>query len=95
MNNENLIAIVMFSEDPGRWNDSINLFEWAFNNYDMIEYRQEGVAATAALSNHNRLKGDSVDLTINTPLSYYMTADEALLVETEIVFVGIDEFDIR
>ncbi|MCD8037386.1 MAG: D-alanyl-D-alanine carboxypeptidase [Clostridiales bacterium] len=84
--NENLIAIIMDSEDPGRWEDATNLFEWAFENYDLIEYRQAGVAATATLEGQNNLKGDTVDLTIETSLSEYMTADEAASVVTEIVY---------
>ena len=84
--NENLIAIIMDSEDPGRWQDAKNLFDWAFENYDLIEYRQAGVAATAALSGNNRLKGDTVDLVIENSLSEYMTAEEAASVEVEIVY---------
>ncbi|MDY4081836.1 MAG: D-alanyl-D-alanine carboxypeptidase family protein [Candidatus Metalachnospira sp.] len=84
--NENLIAIIMNSEDPGRWQDAKNLFEWAFNNYDMIEYKPAGVAATAQLTGHNRLNGDTVDLVINNGLSEYMTAEEAAAVETKIIY---------
>lgn len=84
--NENLIAIIMNSEDPGRWNDAAKLFDWAFDKYDMIEYCQSGIAATATLSGHNRLKGDTVELIIKEPLSYYMTAEEAAAVETNIIY---------
>ncbi len=84
--NENLIAIIMDSEDPGRWQDAKNLFEWAFENYDMVEYRQAGVAATAKLEGHNRLKGDTVDLTIENAMTEYMTAEEAASVVTEIIY---------
>ncbi len=84
--NENLIAIVMNSEDPGRWQDAKNLFEWGFNNYDMVVYRPEGIAATAALTGHNRLNGDTVELSIETPMSQYLTAEEAASVQTEIVY---------
>lgn len=83
---ENLVAIIMNSEDPGRWQDATNLFEWGFNNYDMVVYRQEGIAATAELTGNNRLKGDTVELSINEPMSQYMTADEAASVQTEIVY---------
>ncbi len=90
--NENLIAIVMNSEDPGRWDDAKALFNWAFENYDMVEYRQAGVAATANLAGHNRLKGDTLDLTIENPLSEYLTADEATKIETKIVYDNGGEF---
>lgn len=86
MDNENLIAIIMNSEDPGRWQDAKNLFDWAFENYDIVEYRQVGVAATAKLEGHNRLKGDTVDLTIESPMTEYMTAEEAASVSTQIIY---------
>ena len=84
--NENLIAIIMDSDDPNRWKDAANLFDWAFENYDLVEYRTAGVAATAKLSGQNKLKSDTVDLVINNSTEYYMTADEAANVETEIVY---------
>lgn len=84
--NENLIAIIMNSEDPGRWQDAINLFDWAFNNYDMVVYRPEGIAATAELTGHNKLNGDTVEVSINTPMTQYLTAEEAASVKTEIVY---------
>ena len=83
--NENLIAIIMNSEDPGRWNDAKALFEWAFEKYDMTVYRQAGVVATAQLTGHNRLKGDTLDISINEDLSEYLTAEEAASVETKVV----------
>ena len=83
---ENLIAIIMDSEDPGRWQDAKNLFDWAFNNYDMTIYRPAGIAATANLTGNNRLKGDTVDLNIKEDLSEYLTADEAVSVETQIIY---------
>ena len=90
--NENLIAIIMNSEDPGRWQDAKILFDWAFENYDMIEYRQSGVAATAKLSGHNRLKGDTAEIKIEENMSAYLTADEAANVQTEIIYDGGGEF---
>lgn len=90
--NENLIAIVMNSEDPGRWDDAKALFEWAFESYDIIEYRQTGVAATAKLTGHNRLKGDTVDLTIEKPLSEYLTAAEISEIDTNIIYDKGGEF---
>ena len=83
--NENLIAIIMNSEDPGRWNDAKALFEWAFEKYDMTVYRQAGVVATSQLTGHNRLKGDTLDISINEDLSEYLTAEEAASVETKVV----------
>lgn len=90
--NENLIAIIMDSPDPGRWNDAKALFDWAFENYDITEYRQAGVAATANLTGHNRLKGDTLDLTIENPMSEYLTADEAAKIETKIIYNDGGEF---
>ena len=84
--NENLIAIIMDSEDPGRWQDARNLFEWAFNNYDIMVYRPEGIAATAELTGHNRLNGDTVELSINENMSQYLTAEEAAAIQTEVIY---------
>ncbi|GFI61231.1 D-alanyl-D-alanine carboxypeptidase DacF [Clostridiales bacterium] len=90
--NENLIAIIMNSEDPGRWEDSRNLFDWAFDNFDMIEYRRAGVAATAKLEGHNRLKSDTVDLEIENSLTAYLTPEEAASVEANIIYDAGGEF---
>ena len=90
--NENLIAIIMNSEDPGRWEDAQNLFNWAFDSYDMTEYRQAGAAATARLSGHNRLKGDTAEIMIENSMSEYLTAEEAANVETKIIYDAGGEF---
>jgi len=90
--NENLIAVIMNSEDPGRWNDAKALFDWAFEKYDMVEYRQAGVAATANLTGHNRLKGDTLDLTIEDPLTEYLAAEEITQIETKIIYDDGGEF---
>ena len=90
--NENLIAIIMNSEDPERWYDAQKLFDYGFNNYDFVEYRPAGVAATATLTGHNRLKGDTVELTIKNPLSEYLTADEAAAVTTNIIYDNAGDF---
>ncbi|MEA4973379.1 MAG: D-alanyl-D-alanine carboxypeptidase family protein [Candidatus Metalachnospira sp.] len=90
--NENLIAVIMNSEDPGRWNDAKALFDWAFQNYDITEYRQAGVAATAKLTGHNRLNGDTLDLTIENSMSEYLTADEAARIEAKVVYDDGGEF---
>ena len=52
----------------------------------MTIYRPAGIAATANLTGNNRLKGDTVDLNIKEDLSEYLTADEAVSVETQIIY---------
>ena len=41
-NNINLIAVVLYSPMPGRWNDSIKLFEYGFNFFDFEVVQEAG-----------------------------------------------------
>ena len=82
-----LIAVICNSEDPGRWQDAVALFEFGFQNYSMTTIQQSNeTVGTVSLSGHNRLQGDTLDVVIKEDISYYMTPDEAAQVEKSITY---------
>lgn len=73
-----LIAIVFDDEDPGRWVDTTALFEYGFNNYEMVELQKAGdVVATVGLSEHNRLLGDTLDGIVKEDVQEYILKEDA------------------
>ena len=72
-----LIAIVFDDEDPGRWIDTKALFEYGFNNYEMVELQKSGdVVDTVGLSGHNRLLGDTLDAVVKEDVKEYILKED-------------------
>ena len=77
-----LIAVVFHAEDPARWIDSKALFEYGFNKFGMVDLQKSGdVVDTVALSGHNRLLGDELDVIVKEDISEYMLKDDVEKVE--------------
>ena len=82
-----LIAVVFHSEDPARWTDTRALFEYGFNNFDMLDLQKSGdVVDTVALSKHNRLLGDTLNIVVKEDISEYMLKEEAETIEKVIEY---------
>ncbi len=72
----NLIAVVFHSEDPGRWVDSKNLFEYAFNGYvETVIAGADEAIAEAPLTKHKRSEGDTLAVVLGESLKTYLPAD--------------------
>lgn len=84
---ESLIAVVFNSEDPGRWEDAKNLFEYGFNGYIRTELSRVGaVAEEMPLTKHDKTEGDTLPVTYrDTLVTYLPPLDEGAL-STEISY---------
>ena len=59
--NENLIAVVFHAEDPNRWLDSKNMFEYGFNGYDEAVLAEADKAVEEMpLIKHKKKEGDTL-----------------------------------
>lgn len=68
-----LIAIIMNSEDPNRWIDAKNLFEYGFNNFSINTLQKSGdVIEKVKLINNNKLNGDTLDVIVKEDISEYI-----------------------
>ena len=68
-----LIAIIMNSEDPNRWIDAKNLFEYGFNNFSINTLQKSGdVIEKVKLTNNNKLNGDTLDVIVKEDISEYI-----------------------
>ena len=68
-----LIAVIMNSEDPNRWIDAKNLFEYGFNNFSIITLQKNGdVIEKVQLTNNNKLNGDTLDVIVKEDISEYI-----------------------
>ena len=76
-----LLAIIFDSEDPGRWLDAKNLFEYGFNNYakTTVAAATETIAE-APLTKHKKSEGDTLPVVLGEALVTYLPvgAEEAL-----------------
>ncbi len=82
-----LIAVVFNAEDPARWVDTTALFEYGFNEFGMVDLQKSGdVVDTVALSRHNRLLGDVLDVIVKEDISEYMRKEDAEKVEKAVEY---------
>lgn len=60
-NGEELIAVIFHSEDPNRWLDAKNLFDYGYKQYERITVaKAEEAIAEAALTKHKKSEGNTV-----------------------------------
>ncbi len=71
-----LIAIISDSEDPNRWLDARNLFEYGFNNFSFEPITTDGkVAYTLGISNHKKDDPATLDMIVKDDTSLYLRSD--------------------
>ena len=83
----NLIAVVFHSEDPGRWIDSKNLFEFGFNNYvkTTVAGADEAIAEVP-LTKHKRSEGDTLPVVLGKDLITFLPTGAVEKLETEVTY---------
>lgn len=82
-----LIAVIFNSEDPGRWQDSITLFEYGFNNFNYVEIQKGGDKVDeVGLSNHNRLNGDTLDVIVKDDVIEFLSEEQETKIEKTIQY---------
>ena len=73
-----LIAVIFDSEDPNRWLDAKNLFEYGFNNYQKTEIAKANVAiAEAPLTKHKKSEGDTLPVVFQEDMVTFLPASAA------------------
>lgn len=73
-----LLAVIFDSEDPGRWTDAKNLFEYGFNSYAKTTVvTAEEAVAQAALTKHKKSEGDTLDVVLGKDLVTYLPVGAA------------------
>jgi len=91
-----LIAIVMFSPEPGRWDDTEKLFEYGFNNFNEETIQEVGQKIGVVKLSGMRL-GDETELEYFATKKHteFMSKEELSRIKQEIVFkeelLAIDE----
>ncbi|MBQ7757835.1 D-alanyl-D-alanine carboxypeptidase family protein [Anaerotignum sp.] len=73
-----LIAVIFNSEDPGRWEDAKNLFEYGFNHYQKTEIAKANVAIEEVpLTKHKKSEGDTLAVVFQEDLVTFLPASAA------------------
>lgn len=73
-----LIAVVFDSEDPNRWLDAKNLFEYGFNSYQKTEIAKANVAIEEVpLTKHKKSEGDTLAVVFKEDLVTFLPASAA------------------
>ncbi len=74
----NLIAVVFNSEDPNRWLDAKNMFEYGYNNYQKVEIaKAKEAVAEAPLTKHKKSEGDTLPVVFKEAQVAYLPAEAA------------------
>ena len=83
----NLIAVIFHSEDPNRWLDAKNLFEYGFNSYvETTVAGAEDAIAEAPLKKHKKSEGDTLAVVLGKPLTTFLPADAADKLEVTVTY---------
>ena len=82
-----LIAVVFHAEDPARWIDSKNLFEFGFNNYvETVVAGADEAIAEAPLTKHKKSEGDTLPVVLGEALTTYLPAGAAEKLEATVTY---------
>lgn len=82
-----LLAIIFDSEDPGRWTDAKNLFEYGFNSYAKTTVVTAEEAVTqAALTKHKKSEGDTLDVVLGKDLVTYLPVGAADRLQASVTY---------
>lgn len=85
-----LIAIVCNSDDPNRWTEAKDMFEYGFQTFHFETLQKSGtVVDTANLSNHNRLNGDTLDVVVKDDITKLLSKEQLERVETSIIYTKV------
>lgn len=75
---EELIAVIFKSEDPNRWLDAKNLFEYGYNQYEKITVaKAEEAIADAPLTKHKKSEGNTVPVVFRKEVTAILPKDTA------------------
>ena len=75
---EELIAVIFKSEDPNRWLDAKNLFEYGYNQYEKITVaKAEEAIADAPLTKHKKSEGNTVPVVFQKEVTAILPKDTA------------------
>lgn len=90
-NGISLIAVIFNSEDPGRWEDAANLFDYGFDNYNFFTLAQNGTpVGEVDLYNSKASDGNSLNLIIKEDVSLFLEKTAVGAVKTEINITNDD-----
>ena len=85
--NENLIAVVFHAEDPNRWLDSKNLFEYGFNGYDETVLAKANEAVEEMpLIKHKKKEGDTLAIVHQQDYATFLPAAAASAVKVSVEY---------
>lgn len=73
-----LIAVIFNSEDPNRWLDAKNLFEYGFNGYQKVEIAKANAAIEEVpLTKHKKSEGDTLSVVFQEDMVTFLPASAA------------------
>ncbi len=86
-NDMDLLVVIFDSEDPGRWLDAKNLFEYGFTHYKNVELQVEAnVIQDVALDDPVKGTSDTLSILANESVTVLLTEEEEEKVLHDITF---------
>ncbi len=86
-NNMDLLVVIFNSEDPGRWLDAKNLFEYGFSHYKNVELQvADNVIQDVALDDPVKGTSETLSILANESVSVLLTKEEEQKVIHNITF---------
>jgi len=82
-----LIAVIFNSEDPNRWIDATNLFNYGFNNYDFKTVDLYGnTLDNVKLANQEKDFPDNVDIEVRKKVILFLSDEELSKIERKLIY---------
>ncbi len=86
-----LIAIIFNSEDPSRWTDAADLFNYGFDNYNFFTIAENNsVVSEVPLHNHNKSNGDTINLIIKEDITKFLDRETLGAIEVDVEITNSD-----
>lgn len=84
---ENLISVIFFSEDPNRWLDAKNLFEYGFDTFSYLHVQDKGKILSSLTVNNSKLgEPNEIKILGETDFIDYLSKEELASITTEITY---------
>lgn len=82
-----LIAVILNSDEAGRWNDAISLFEYGFNEFRVASLQKKGdIIDKVPVLNSNFKLSNTIDILAENDIESYIPSDNLYTIDKEVKY---------
>lgn len=86
---ENLISVIFFSEEPNRWEDAKNLFNYGFDTFSYEHLQDKGKVISVITANNSTLgQSNEVEILAQTDFIEFLSKEELASITSEVTYAN-------